>query len=93
MAAAFLLGRTLARSWIEQRAARNAKFRALDEAIKQEGFKIVLLLRLSPLFPFNLLNYTLGLTNVSLRDYVLASWIGMLPGTVMYVYLVRRSRA
>src|SRR5262249_26419709 len=51
------------------------------------GFKIVFLLRLSPLFPFGFLNYALGLTKISFREYVLASWIGMLPGTVMYVYL------
>ncbi len=51
------------------------------------GWKIVGLTRLSPVFPFTLLNYAFGLTRVSLRDYVLASWIGMMPGTVMYVYL------
>jgi uncharacterized membrane protein YdjX (TVP38/TMEM64 family) len=86
-AAAFLLGRTLARGWVEKRVVRKARFRSLDEAIKQQGFKIVLLLRLSPVFPFNLLNYALGLTKVSFPEYVLASWIGMLPGTVLYVYL------
>jgi uncharacterized membrane protein YdjX (TVP38/TMEM64 family) len=86
-AAAFLLGRTLARGWIESSVARRPRFRALDEAAKRQGFKIVLLIRLSPVFPFNLLNYALGLTKVSFRDYVLASWIGMLPGTLMYVYL------
>ena len=85
--AAWLLGRTLARGFIEHRVAGNPKFRAIDEAIGQHGFKIVLLLRLSPVFPFNLLNYALGLTRVSFRDYVLASWIGMLPATVMIVYI------
>src|SRR5262249_3259422 len=50
-------------------------------------FKIVLLLRLSPVFPFNVLNYALGLTRIKFWPYVLASWLGMLPGTVMYVYL------
>ena len=85
--AAFLVGRTLARDWIEQKVAGNARFRAIDRAVGQQGFKIVLLTRLSPIFPFNLLNYAFGITKVSLRDYVLASWIGMLPGTVMYVYL------
>jgi uncharacterized membrane protein YdjX (TVP38/TMEM64 family) len=85
--AAWLLGRTLARGIIERRVAGNAKFRAIDEAIGEHGFKIVLLLRLSPAFPFNLLNYALGLTRVSFRDYVLASWIGMLPATVMIVYI------
>jgi uncharacterized membrane protein YdjX (TVP38/TMEM64 family) len=86
-AAAFYLGRTLARRWIESKVADQPKFRAIDQAIAAQGFKIVMLLRLSPVFPFTLLNYTLGLTRVSFRDYVLASWIGMLPGTVMYVYL------
>ncbi len=85
--AAFLAGRTLARGFIETKIANNIRFRAIDQAVKQEGFKIVLLTRLSPVFPFNLLNYAFGLTPVSLRDYFLASWIGMLPGTVMYVYL------
>jgi uncharacterized membrane protein YdjX (TVP38/TMEM64 family) len=85
--AAFLAGRTLARRCVEAKVSGNPKFQAIDHAVRQEGFKIVLLARLSPVFPFNLLNYTFGLTLVSLRDYVLASWIGMLPGTVMYVYL------
>lgn len=86
-AAAFLLGRTFARRVIEAKIAGNPRFQALDQAVKREGFKIVLLMRLSPVFPFNLLNYAFGLTQVSFRDYVLASWIGMLPGTIMYVYL------
>lgn len=63
------------------------RFQAVDRAVGREGFKIVALLRLSPLFPFTIGNYALGLTRVRLRDYVLASWIGMLPGTVLYVYL------
>jgi uncharacterized membrane protein YdjX (TVP38/TMEM64 family) len=86
-ALAFLSGRTLARSFIESKVSGNPKFLAIDRAVGREGFKIVLLTRLSPVFPFNLLNYAFGLTKVSFRDYVLASWIGMLPGTLMYVYL------
>lgn len=86
-ALAFLLGRTIARKWIEEKISRYPRFRALDQAIGVEGFKIVLLLRLSPAFPFNLLNYALGLTSVPFRTYLLASWIGMLPGTLLYVYL------
>jgi uncharacterized membrane protein YdjX (TVP38/TMEM64 family) len=85
--AAFFLGRTLARPWIQEKIDRNPKFRAIDEAIRRQGFKIVFLVRLSPLFPFEYLNYALGLTRISFREYVLASWSGMLPGTVMYVYL------
>lgn len=85
--AAFLVGRYLARDWVARKIARNGKFTVIDQAVGREGWKIVGLTRLSPIFPFNLLNYAYGLTNVSLRDYVLASWIGMMPGTVMYVYI------
>jgi len=59
----------------------------VDQAIAAEGWKIVGLIRLSPIFPFTLMNYALGLTRVSLRGYFFASWIGMLPGTVLYVYI------
>jgi uncharacterized membrane protein YdjX (TVP38/TMEM64 family) len=84
---AFVLGRTIGRGWIEGKVVRNERFRAIDEAVGREGFKIVLLTRLSPVFPFNLLNYAYGVTRVSFRDYFLASWLGMIPGTLMYVYL------
>ena len=60
---------------------------AIDTAVAREGWKIVALLRLSPVVPFNLLNYVFGVTRVRLRDYVIASWAGMLPGVVLYVYL------
>ena len=85
--AAFLVGRYLARGWIASKVSGRPRFVAIDEAVGRNGFKIVLLTRLSPVFPFNLLNYGYGLTAVRLGEYVLASWIGMLPGTVMYVYL------
>ncbi|MFB8788388.1 MAG: VTT domain-containing protein [Potamolinea sp.] len=65
---------------------RNAKFKAVDEAVGKQGWKIVLLTRLSPLFPFNFLNYAFGVTQVSLKDYVLGSF-GIIPGTVLYVYI------
>ena len=84
--AAFLVGRYLARGWVSRKIAGNIKFRAIDEAVGREGFKIVLLTRLSPIFPFNLLNYAYGVTGVSLKDYILAS-IGMIPGTILYVYI------
>ncbi len=84
--AAFLVGRYLARGWVAKKIEGNEKFNAIDKAVGREGFKIVLLTRLSPIFPFNLLNYAYGVTGVSLRDYVLGC-IGMLPGTIMYVYL------
>lgn len=83
---AFLVGRYLARNWVAKKIEGNQNFAAIDKAVGKEGFKIVALLRLSPIFPFNILNYGLGLTGVSLKDYALAS-IGMFPGTVMYVYL------
>lgn len=85
--AAFLTGRYLARDWVSKKIEGNETFRAIDGAVAGEGFKIVGLTRLSPVFPFNLLNYALGLTRVKLRDYFLASWLGMMPGTVMYVYV------
>ncbi|UCG59763.1 MAG: TVP38/TMEM64 family protein [Phycisphaerales bacterium] len=84
--AAFLVGRTLARKWIAAKVAKNEKFASIDNAVAQQGFKIVLLTRLSPVFPFNILNYAYGLTKISFWKYAVASWIGMLPGTVMYVY-------
>ena len=82
---AFLVGRYLARGWVSKKIAGNRKFAAVDSAVGKEGFKIVFLTRLSPVFPFNLLNYSLGVTGVSLKDYILAS-VGMIPGTIMYVY-------
>ncbi len=85
--AAFLVGRYLARDWVARRVAAHPRFAAIDEAVGREGWKIVGLTRLSPAFPFNLLNYAYGLTRVSLRDYFFASWLGMLPGTVLFVYL------
>jgi uncharacterized membrane protein YdjX (TVP38/TMEM64 family) len=91
--AAFLVGRTLARDWVAQKVSGNSKFVALDEAVGREGFKIVLLLRLSPVFPFNFLNYALGLTKVSFGKYALASLIGMLPGGLMYVYFGSAARS
>jgi uncharacterized membrane protein YdjX (TVP38/TMEM64 family) len=85
--AAFIIGRYLAREWVERQLAARGGFRAIDEAVAREGWKIVLLTRLSPAFPFVLLNYAFGLTRVSLRAYVAASAVGMIPGIAMYVYL------
>ena len=84
--AAFLIGRFVARDWISKKVAGNKFFNSLDSAIAEEGRKLVFLIRLSPAFPFNLLNYALGLTKVSLPDYVLGT-TGIIPGTIMYVYL------
>jgi len=85
--AAFLVGRYFARDIIARKIEKHEKFAAIDRAVADEGWKIVLLTRLSPVFPFTVLNYAFGLTQVKLSHYVLASWLGMIPGTVMYVYL------
>ncbi len=85
--AAFLIGRYLARDRVARKIEGNKTFQAIDVAVAEGGWRIVGLTRLSPIFPFNMLNYAFGLTHVSLRDYFFASWIGMMPGTVMYVYL------
>lgn len=83
--AAFLVGRYLARDRIERRIRGDARFEALDRNIGRQGLKLVLLLRLTPVMPYNLLNYALGLTRVRLAHYVIAS-LGMIPGTLLYVY-------
>jgi uncharacterized membrane protein YdjX (TVP38/TMEM64 family) len=85
-AAAFLVSRYLARASIERRIESDARFAAMDRAVGEQGLRIVALMRLSPVFPFNLLNYALGLTRVGFVDYNIAS-LGMLPGTLAYVYL------
>jgi uncharacterized membrane protein YdjX (TVP38/TMEM64 family) len=84
---AFLLGRTVLRRPTERLLRRHPRFAAVDTAVAENGFRVVLLLRLSPLFPFNLLNYGLGVTRVPLLPYLLGSALGMLPGTLLYVYL------
>ena len=86
-AGAFLVSRHLARKRIERWIQRKPSFVAVDKAVAREGLKIVFLTRLSPIFPFNIQNYAYGLTSVSFWQYVLASWIGMIPGTFLYVYL------
>ena len=82
---AFLIARYVARDWVAQRIARDARFAAIDRAIAEQGRRVVFLLRLSPVIPFNVLNYALGLTQVRVVDYVVAS-VGMIPGTLLYVY-------
>ncbi|MBV6625086.1 MAG: TVP38/TMEM64 family protein [Rivularia sp. (in: Bacteria)] len=83
---AFLVGRYISRDWVYRQIGSQPKFKAIDKAVARNGFKIVFLTRLSPIFPFNLLNYAFGVTQVSLKDYIVGS-IGMIPGTVMYVYM------
>jgi uncharacterized membrane protein YdjX (TVP38/TMEM64 family) len=84
---AFLIARYVARDWVTRRLKKYPQAAAIDRAIEKNGFKAVVLLRLQPVLPFNILNYALGLTSIRLRDYMLASWIGMFPATVLYVYL------
>ena len=83
---AFVVGRYAARGWIQSRVAKDARLIALDEAVGKAGWKIVLLSRLSPLFPFTILNYAFGLTRIALLHYALATWIGLFPGVLLYVY-------
>ncbi|KAB5545413.1 hypothetical protein DKX38_013525 [Salix brachista] len=85
--AAFLLGRTIGRSFVVSKLKDYPKFSSVAIAIQKSGFKIVLLLRLVPLLPFNMLNYLLSVTPVSIGEYMLASWIGMMPITLALVYI------
>ena len=84
---AFLLARTVLRKKVEAMTQDNAKFRALDRAITREGTKIVLLIRLAPIFPFTYINYAFGLTGIKTLPYVIATFIGILPATFAFVYL------
>jgi uncharacterized membrane protein YdjX (TVP38/TMEM64 family) len=86
-ALAFLVSRHLARRNVEGWIESKRSFAAVDRAVAEEGWKIVFLTRLSPVFPFNFQNYAYGLTRISFWHYTLASLIGMIPGTFMYVYL------
>jgi uncharacterized membrane protein YdjX (TVP38/TMEM64 family) len=92
-ALAFLVARFIARDKIEAIAKRNETFHRIDDAIGKEGAKLIFLLRLSPVIPFNLSNYFYGLTAVRFWPYVLASWIGMMPGTFLYVYIGTAGKA
>lgn len=92
-AAAFLIARYFARGAIERKLGKYSKFRAIDRAVSQGGWKIVALLRLSPVVPFNLQNYLYGLTAIRFWPCILASWLAMLPGTFLYVYLGYAGRA
>jgi len=83
--AAFLIGRHAARRFVERRVVSMPRMAAIDRAVAAEGRRIVFLLRLSPLVPFNVLNYALGVSRVSVRDFIVAS-VGMLPGGLMYAY-------
>lgn len=85
--AAFLVGRYLGRGWVREKIGTDSRLGAIDRATKERGFLVMLLLRSSPLFPFNALNYLMSLTGMSLRNFFFGSWLGMLPGTLLYVYI------
>jgi uncharacterized membrane protein YdjX (TVP38/TMEM64 family) len=84
--AAFMIARTFGRKWIAARIVKSRKFTAFDHAVKRHAFKVILLTRLSPAFPYNMLNYAFGLTKIEFWKYALGSWIGMIPPTIMYTY-------
>ena len=83
--AAFLIGRYVARRTVTRRLASMPRFAAIERAVSAQGRRIVFLLRLSPVIPFNFLNYVLGVTTISVLDFVVAS-IGTIPGTIVYAY-------
>ena len=84
---AFLIGRYVARGWVEKQVSGNATFRAIDKAIEGEGWKIVGLMRLSPLVPFNLQNYFFGVTKIGFWPYLLTTFVGIMPGTLLFVWI------
>jgi len=84
--AAFLLGRFLLRDWVSRKTQKYTIFEALDNALAEKGFRIMALLRLSPIIPFNVLNYVAGVTAIGFWQYVWAMF-AILPGTVLYVFL------
>ncbi|KAJ8636591.1 hypothetical protein MRB53_010858 [Persea americana] len=85
--AAFYLGRTIGRSCVISKLKDYPQFQAVAVATQRSGFKIVLLLRLVPLLPFNMLNYLLSVTPVGIGEYIMASWLGMMPITLALVYI------
>jgi uncharacterized membrane protein YdjX (TVP38/TMEM64 family) len=84
---AFIVARTIARKRVEAMAAKDRRFRALDKAISSEGAKIVLLVRLAVVFPFTYSNYVFGLTGLRVLPYALATLVGIIPGSIAFVYI------
>lgn len=85
--AGFLLARYIARDWFEQRLKNHSILAQIDQAVGEGGWKVVLLTRLPPISPFSILNYAYGLTPVSFRNFAVGTMIGMIPGTMAYIYL------
>ena len=84
---AFLIGRNLARRRVTRLVERDRRLKALNRAVSEDGWKVVGLTRLSPVFPFGLQNYFFGVTDIGLAPYTLATLVGIMPGTALYVYL------
>lgn len=92
-AISFLIGRYMAHDWVTAKVENSDRFKSIHDAVRTDGWKLVALTRLSPIFPFSFINYAYGLTPVKFWHYLLASWIAMMPATVMYVYLGSLARA
>ncbi len=84
---AFLIARYAARGMVEGWVLGNEQFRKIDEGVQKQGWRMLMITRLVPLFPFNLQNYAYGLTKIRFLTYALVSWVCMLPGTAVYVQL------
>jgi uncharacterized membrane protein YdjX (TVP38/TMEM64 family) len=84
---AFVIGRYLARNWAKKKLQESPKLKALSYLIKKEGLSIIILSRLSPVFPFPILSYILGVTSISFWKYSLGTAIGLLPGVIAYCYM------
>ncbi|MEJ7685957.1 MAG: TVP38/TMEM64 family protein [Variovorax sp.] len=92
-ALAFLVARYLAHDKVESLLQERPKFKAIQSAVSEGGWKVVALLRLSPVLPFNLQNYFYGITDLKLLEYVAATFVGIMPGTLLYVYLGAAGKA
>ncbi|MEY2408747.1 MAG: hypothetical protein QOF48_1417 [Verrucomicrobiota bacterium] len=90
--AAFLVSRHVLRGWVTKKLGDRAGFKAIDQAVAEEGWKIVFLTRLAPVFPFFVLNYIYGLTRVRFGPYLLATFFGIMPGSILFVFIGRTAR-
>jgi uncharacterized membrane protein YdjX (TVP38/TMEM64 family) len=83
----FLTSRYVARSWMQERLSRSAKFRALDKAVSAEGWRMILISRMSPIIPHSLVSYAAGIIRISFWRFTLASFVGFLPQSAAYTYV------
>ncbi|MCG8642239.1 MAG: TVP38/TMEM64 family protein, partial [Desulfobacterales bacterium] len=83
---AFLIARYAARGMVEGWVAKNAQFKKIDEGVQKQGWRMLMITRLVPIFPFNLQNFAYGLTKIKFSTFVLVSWICMIPGTIAFVF-------